>query len=70
MSDLEDDLRATADSIAADAERLAAIEEEKEGLDADDPRMVELSAESKRLAARLMPKTSAELELATKAQSA
>jgi len=32
MSDAEDDLRATADSIAADAERLAAIEKEKRAL--------------------------------------
>jgi hypothetical protein len=69
MSDLEDDLRATADSIAGDADRLAAIEVEKQDLKVDDPRMVELSAESERLAARLMPKTSAELDLATKAQS-
>lgn len=69
MSDLEDDLRATADSIAGDAERLAAIEVEKEGLAVDDPRMVELSAESERLAARLLPKTSAELDLAARAQS-
>jgi len=69
MSDLEDDLRATADSIAGDAERLAAIEVEKQRLEVDDPRMVELSAESERLAARLKPKTSAELDLATQAQS-
>jgi hypothetical protein len=69
MSELEDDLRATADSIAGDAERLAAIEVEKQSLEVDDPRMVELSAESERLAARLMPKTSAELDLAAKAQS-
>jgi hypothetical protein len=69
MSNLEDDLRATADSIAGDAERLAAIEEQKQGLEADDPRMVELSAESERLAAKLMPKTIAELDLATKAQA-
>jgi hypothetical protein len=69
MSELEDDLRATADSIAGDAERIAAIEVEKQSLEVDDPRMVELSAESERLAARLMPKTSAELDLAAKAQS-
>jgi hypothetical protein len=69
MSDLDDDLRATADSIAGDAERLAAIEEEKQGLEVDDPRMVDLSAESERLAAKLMPKTSAEMDLAAKAQS-
>lgn len=69
MSDLEEDLHATADSIAVDAERLTAIEEEKQRLEADDPRMLELSVESQRVAARLMPKTSAELDLAGKAQS-
>ena len=68
MPDLEDDLRATADEIAADAARLAEIEEEKLGLDANDPRMVALSAESQRIAASLIPKTAAELELAIEAQ--
>ena len=70
MPELEDDLRATAESIAADAERLTAIEEEKEALTADDPRLIELSAESKRLAKGLVPKTNAELELAKEANSA
>ncbi len=46
MSDIQDDLRATAESIAADAEQLAAIETKKSKLDADDPRMIELSRES------------------------
>ena len=68
MPDLEDDLRATADDIAADASRLAAIESEKAGLDADDPRMIELSAESQRLATKLVPKTDAELDLAIEAE--
>ena len=70
MSELEDDLHATADSITADAERLAAIEVEKEALEADDPRMIELSAESERLAGGLVPKTSAETQLAKEAKSA
>jgi hypothetical protein len=69
MPTLDDDLRATADDIAADATRLAAIEEEKAGLDAADPRMVELSIEGERLARRLAPKTKAELDLATEAQT-
>ncbi len=68
MSELEDDLRATADSIAGDAERLAAIEEEKQGLKVGDPRMVELSAKSDRLALKLVPKTTAELALAKEAR--
>jgi hypothetical protein len=69
MSELDDDLRATADSIATDAERLAAIEEEKRVLAADDPRMIELSAESERLAGGLVPKTNAETQLAKEAKT-
>ena len=67
MAELHDDLRATADSIAADAERLAAIEEEKATLPDDHPRLLELSLEAKRLARILVPKTTAELELAEEA---
>jgi hypothetical protein len=69
MSDPEEDLRATAEAIADDAARLAAIEEEKAGLDADDPRMVELSVEGERLARAIVPKTQAELDLAEEARA-
>ena len=69
MSELEEDLHATAESIAADAERLAAIEEEKRVLKPDDPRMIELSTESERLAGGLVPKTGAETQLAEQAKS-
>jgi hypothetical protein len=64
MPDLEDDLRSTADSIAGDAAQLAALEDEKAGLAADDPRMIELSAEAEDLARAIVPKTQAEHELA------
>ena len=37
MSDLEQDLRATAEDIAADSSRLAALEREKARLEPDDP---------------------------------
>jgi hypothetical protein len=67
VSDLENDLRATAEDIAADAARLAAIEKEKAGLETDDPRLLELSAEGERIARRLVPKTAAESELAGEA---
>jgi len=67
VSDLENDLRATAEDIAADAARLAAIEKEKEGLETDDPRLLELSAEGEKIARRLVPKTAAESELAGEA---
>jgi hypothetical protein len=65
MSELHEDLHATAESIAGDAERLAAIEEKKAGLEDDDPKLVALSREAQRIARDLVPKTAAELELAT-----
>jgi hypothetical protein len=64
MSELDNDLRATAEDIATDAARLSRIEGEKAGLEADDPRMVELSAEGEQLARRILPKSVAERELA------
>ena len=64
MSDVDNDLRATAEDIAADAARLTAIEEEKARLGSDDPRLLELSAEGEAIARRLVPKTAAESELA------
>jgi hypothetical protein len=67
VSELENDLRATTEDIAADAARLAEIEDEKGRLDADDPRLVELSAEGEAIARRLVPKTAAESELAGEA---
>ena len=70
MSDVDNDLRATAEDIAADAARLAAIEEEKARLGTDDPRLLELSAEGEEIARRLVPKTSAESELAGEALAA
>jgi hypothetical protein len=67
VSELENDLRATAEDIAADAARLSAIEDEKARLGADDPRLAELSAEGEAIARRLVPKTAAESELANEA---
>ena len=60
MADSEDDLRATADDIAADATRLAEIENEKSTLDPTDPRLKGLSQESEEIAKGLVPKTAAE----------
>ncbi len=70
MSDLQEDLRATAADIAADAARLTAIEDEKARLGTDDPRLAELSAEGEAIARRLVPKTAAETELANEALAA
>jgi hypothetical protein len=67
MSDLERDLRATTEDIAADAARLKRIEEEKAGLAADDPRLLVLSEEGEAIARRLVTKTVAEREMANEA---
>jgi hypothetical protein len=63
MSELEHDLRATAEDIAADSTRITEIENEKGRLDADDPKLAELSAETERLARRIVPKAAAESDL-------
>ena len=65
MTDAGDDLRATSEDVAADAERLRQIEERKQALPPDDPELIELSAEAERIARRLVPKTVAQKELAT-----
>lgn len=63
MSELEGDLRATAEDIAADAARLKDIEDEKSRLSPTDPRLQALSEESEAIARRLVPKTVAEREI-------
>jgi len=63
MDGLEDDIRATAQSIETDADRLAAIEDEKKGLTSDDPRLLQLSREAEVISKRLVPKTIAERAL-------
>ncbi|MET0772349.1 MAG: hypothetical protein ABWZ82_04635 [Candidatus Limnocylindrales bacterium] len=64
MDELAEDLRATTDSIAHDAERLRELELEKASLDVDDPRVEALSAEGRRLGERLAHSTRAEEQLA------
>jgi hypothetical protein len=68
MDDREEDLRATAESIEADADRLAAIEDEKKTLGSADPRLLELSREAEVISKRLVPKTVAERALAVEIQ--
>jgi len=63
MAEDDDDLKATGETITAEAERLTDVEQEKATLEADDPRMTELSAEAERLAQRLVPLTAAETDL-------
>jgi hypothetical protein len=69
MSEQHEDLRATAESIAGDADRLAVIEEKKAALEDDDPKLVSLSREALRIARDLVPKTAAELELTADSDS-
>jgi len=68
MDDLEEDIRATAQSIEADADRLAAIEDEKKALGSGDPRLLELSREAEMISKRLVPKTVAERALVDEGQ--
>jgi uncharacterized protein (DUF3084 family) len=67
MSDRAPELRATAEDIAADADRLKEIEEQKGRLEADDPRLRAFSEESEEIARRIVPKTVAEREMADEA---
>jgi hypothetical protein len=60
-------LRATAGSIAEHAERVAALEEEKERLPAGDPRVLQHSREVDALIDRMAHESEAELELARRA---
>ena len=69
MDDLEEDLRATAQSIEADTDRRAAIEDEKKTLGSADPRLLELSREAELISKRLVPKTVAERSLVVESQT-
>jgi hypothetical protein len=64
VSDAIEDLRATADDLAADAERLRRIEERKAALDPSDPDLLDLSAQAERLSKTIASKASAQHELA------
>lgn len=66
----DDDLRATAESIARDADRLKAIEAAKLALDPDDPRVITLAEEAARIGEEVAIKTSLEKELALDASRA
>jgi hypothetical protein len=60
----EQDLRATEDSVQADAAELAAIEKKKSELDPGDPKVDRLSADAVELADQLTRKTRAQRDLA------
>ena len=49
MSELQDDIRSTAESIASDAEKLKRLEESKAAMSIDDPELPELAEQIDRL---------------------
>ena len=64
MTEAREDLRATSEAIAADADRLVEIEKQKLDLADDDPQLLVLSKEAERIVRDLKFKTAAERELA------
>jgi hypothetical protein len=67
MADTRDDLRATAESIAADAERLADVEQAAADAAEDGPKLVELNAESEQLIGDIVTKGAMQSELVEEA---
>ena len=67
MSEIEDDIKATAVAIKQDAETISDIEDEKITLDADDPRVADLSVEAEAVATRLLEEAQVERELVAQA---
>ena len=65
--DLQSDIQATAEDIAADAEVLGDIEAEKATINATDPRAMELATHAVKLAREIVVKTVAEHELVAEA---
>ena len=65
--DLENDIQATAEDIAADANDLQALEAEKANIDPADPRALDLATRAERLARDIVSKTVAERELVVEA---
>ena len=67
MSDTNEDLQATAENVALDAQVLERIEEEKLRTDPADPKMQELSDKAVAIAKDLHAKTIAQRDLAAEA---
>jgi hypothetical protein len=65
MSELQEDLRSTTETMSAEAERLRDIEELKVTLEPDDPRLLALAEEAERIADRLSAMAGIEKELAS-----
>ena len=59
----QQDLAATSESLKSDALQIAQIEEQKQGLDIDDPRLDRLSRDAERLAGEVHRKSRIERAL-------
>ena len=68
MPDLDEDLRATADSLLRDLDRLMRLEEEKLALDPGDARVAELAAEIEALTERTRTTSAAQRDIAEEIQ--
>ena len=68
MPDAHDDLRATAEALQQDADLLEALEQEKENLDPEDPRMMDLARRIEGLIRSMATKATAERELVDEIQ--
>jgi hypothetical protein len=66
--DARDDLHATSESIQDDAERIGAIEAEKNSLDASDPRVSEMSDYVEQLSRNMAQKATNERALSKELQ--
>jgi hypothetical protein len=69
MSEIHDDLNAVSADLAADADRLKAIELEKQSLTPGNERIAELSAEADELLRRMTLKGRSEYDLALAAEA-
>ncbi len=70
LSEIEEDLRSTAEDIFVDAGELKAIEKTKATLPADDPRVLALAKKADEIAETISAKTAAEVALAKEASGA
>jgi hypothetical protein len=70
LSELDEDLRSTAEDIFADAGELKAVERVKAGLPAGDPRLLSLAKKAEALGEKIAEKTATERKLADEAAGA
>jgi hypothetical protein len=67
MTNLQDDLKATAEAMIDDSQRVKDLEKQKLVLAADDPRYVEIARQIEDLVARMAAKARAQTQIAEEA---